>query len=45
MRLGFLTPSSNTVLEPAVAALLRDHPAISAHFARFRVVAINLGAT
>lgn len=44
MRLGFLTPSSNTVLEPAVAALLRDHPAISAHFARFRVVAINLGA-
>jgi len=44
MRLGFLTPSSNTVLEPAIAALLRDHPAITAHFARFRVVAINLGA-
>lgn len=44
MRLGFLTPSSNTVLEPMVAALLRDHPTISAHFARFRVVAINLGA-
>lgn len=44
MRLGFLTPSSNTVLEPTVAALLRDHPAISAHFARFRVVAIDLGA-
>ncbi|TCH97708.1 Asp/Glu/hydantoin racemase [Roseococcus sp. SYP-B2431] len=44
MRLGFLTPSSNTVLEPAVAALLRDHPAITAHFARFRVLAINLGA-
>lgn len=44
MRLGFLTPSSNTVLEPTVAALLRDHPGITAHFARFRVVAINLGA-
>lgn len=44
MRLGFLTPSSNTVLEPVVAALLRDHPRITAHFARFRVVAINLGA-
>jgi maleate isomerase len=44
MRLGFLTPSSNTVLEPAIAALLRDHPEMSAHFARFRVLAINLGA-
>jgi maleate isomerase len=44
MRLGFLTPSSNTVLEPVIAALLRDHPSITAHFARFRVVAINLGA-
>lgn len=44
MRLGFLTPSSNTVLEPAIAALLRDAPEISAHFARFRVLAINLGA-
>ncbi|MBS7813486.1 maleate cis-trans isomerase family protein [Roseococcus pinisoli] len=43
MRLGFLTPSSNTVLEPAIAALLRDHPEITAHFARFRVTAINLG--
>ncbi|MDB5413780.1 MAG: Maleate cis-trans isomerase [Rubritepida sp.] len=44
MRLGFLTPSSNTVLEPAIASLLRDAPEITAHFARFRVVAINLGA-
>lgn len=44
MRLGFLTPSSNTVLEPAIAWLLRDSPGITAHFARFRVLAINLGA-
>lgn len=43
MRLGFLTPSSNTVLEPAIAGLLRDTPDITAHFARFRVLAINLG--
>lgn len=43
MRLGFLTPSSNTVLEPAIAGLLRDAPDITAHFARFRVLAINLG--
>lgn len=44
MRLGFLTPSSNTVLEPAMSWLLRDAPGVSAHFARFRVLAINLGA-
>ena len=43
LRLGFLTPSSNTVLEPAIAGLLRDTPEITAHFARFRVLAINLG--
>ncbi len=43
-KLGFLTPSSNTVLEPAIASLLRDTPQITAHFARFRVLAINLGA-
>ena len=42
MRLGFLTPSSNTVLEPAIAGLLCDTPGITAHFARFRVLAINL---
>lgn len=44
LRLGFLTPSSNTVLEPLIARLLHDTPEITAHFARFRVVAINLGA-
>ena len=43
MRLGMLTPSSNTVLEPLTAAMLADLPGASAHFSRFRVVAIDLG--
>lgn len=43
IKLGFLTPSSNTVLEPAISGLLHATPAITAHFARFRVLAINLG--
>jgi maleate isomerase len=41
-RLGFLTPSSNTVMEPLLADLLQGTPH-TAHFARFRVVAIDLG--
>ena len=44
MRLGMLTPSSNTVLEPLTAAMLAGLPGASAHFSRFRVVAIDLGA-
>jgi maleate isomerase len=40
-RLGFLTPSSNTVLEPVVSAMLAAVPA-SAHFSRFPVVEISL---
>lgn len=44
LRLGMLTPSSNTVLEPLTAAMLAGLPGASAHFARFRVVAIDLGA-
>jgi maleate isomerase len=39
-----LTPSSNTVLEPLTAEMLRGLPGVTAHFARFRVLAINLGA-
>ena len=42
--LGMLTPSSNTVLEPACAAMLRDLPDVTAHFARFRVTEISLDA-
>jgi maleate isomerase len=41
-RLGMLTPSSNTALEPLVAAMLAGTGA-TAHFARFRVVEISLG--
>lgn len=42
VRLGMLTPSSNTVLEPVTAAMLRDLPEVSAHFGRFRVTEISL---
>jgi len=41
-RLGLLTPSSNTVLEPMTAAILADAPEVTAHFARFRVMEISL---
>ncbi len=37
-----ITPSSNTVLEPACAAMLREMPGITAHFARLRVTRIAL---
>ena len=40
--LGMLTPSSNTVLEPVCAEMLRSLPEASAHFARFRVTSIAL---
>ena len=43
-RLGMLTPSSNTVLEPVTAAMLAGLPGVTAHFARIRVVAIGLDA-
>jgi maleate isomerase len=41
-RLGILTPSSNTVLEPMTAAMLAGTPEITAHFSRFRVTEIAL---
>ena len=41
-RLGMLTPSSNTVLEPVTAAMLNDLPEVAAHFARFKVTEIAL---
>jgi maleate isomerase len=41
-RLGMLTPSSNTVLEPVTYAMLADLPDITAHFARFKVTEIAL---
>lgn len=44
VRLGMLTPSSNTALEPVTARLLAGVPQVSAHFARLRVTRIALGA-
>jgi len=42
VRLGVLTPSSNTALEPLTSALAASVPGCSAHFARFRVTEISL---
>ena len=41
-RIGMITPSLNTVLEPMTAALLADLPDVSAHFSRLRVTNISL---
>jgi len=43
-RLGMLTPSSNSVLEPVTCAMLAGAPGISTHFSRFRVTEIALDA-
>ena len=42
IRLGMLTPSSNTVLETATVAMIADFSNVSAHFSRFRVTQIGL---
>jgi maleate isomerase len=42
IRLGMLTPSSNTVLEPTTARILAGLPDVSVHFSRFRVTEIAL---
>jgi len=42
--LGVLTPSSNTALEPLTSAMVAGVPGVSAHFGRFRVTEISLGA-
>ncbi|WP_425258780.1 maleate cis-trans isomerase family protein [Rubrivivax sp. RP6-9] len=42
VRLGVLTPSSNTALEPLTSALAAAVPGCSAHFARFKVTEIAL---
>ena len=43
LRLGMITPSSNTVLEPMTAALLAGAHHISSHSARIRVTSISMG--
>lgn len=42
VRLGMLTPSSNTVLEPVTTAMLSGLPEVTAHFSRFKVTEIAL---
>lgn len=45
VRLGMLTPSSNTALEPITCAMLAGVDGISAHFSRFKVTEIALSDT
>jgi maleate isomerase len=42
VRIGMLTPSSNTVVEPVVAAMLTGVPEVTAHASRLRVTEISL---
>ncbi len=44
IRLGMLTPSSNTVLEPVTTHILSGLPEVTAHFSRLRVTQIGLDA-
>lgn len=44
IRLGVLTPSSNTALEPLTSAIVAGVPGCSAHFSRFTVTRIALTA-
>ena len=44
VRLGVLTPSSNTALEPLTSAIVAGLPDASAHFSRFKVTEISLNA-
>jgi maleate isomerase len=43
-RLGMITPSSNSVLEPVTCAMMASVPDATAHFSRFRVTEIALYA-
>ena len=42
LRIGMLTPSSNTVVEPVVTDILSSLPEVTAHVARLRVTEISL---
>jgi maleate isomerase len=44
LRIGMLTPSSNTVLEPVTARIVAGLDDISVHFSRFAVTQIGLDA-
>ncbi|MBV8925013.1 MAG: aspartate/glutamate racemase family protein [Bradyrhizobium sp.] len=45
VRLGMLTPSSNTALEPITCAMLAGIPDVTVHFSRFKVTEIALSDT
>jgi maleate isomerase len=45
VRLGMLTPSSNTALEPITSAMLAGIADVSVHFSRFKVTEIALSET
>lgn len=42
VRIGMLTPSSNTVLEPVTTAMISSLPEVTVHFSRFKVTEIAL---
>ena len=42
IRIGVLTPSSNTALEPLTSSIVSVMPGVTAHFGRFRVTQIAL---
>jgi maleate isomerase len=42
IKLGMLTPSSNTVVEPVTSAIVSALPGVSAHFSRLPVTEISL---
>jgi len=43
-RLGMITPSSNSVLEPVTSAMMAQVAGVTAHFSRFHVTEIGLDA-
>jgi maleate isomerase len=42
IRIGMLTPSSNTALEPLTSAMLRELPQVSVHYSRLHVMGTSL---
>jgi maleate isomerase len=41
-KIGMLTPSSNTILEPVCSRMLNDVPEVTCHYSRFPVTKISL---
>ncbi|MFC4766782.1 aspartate/glutamate racemase family protein [Effusibacillus consociatus] len=41
-KIGMLTPSSNTILEPVCSRMLNDVPEVTCHYSRFEVTKISL---